>query len=346
MMGKKKYLILKGAAGLGNRLTTLMKAIKYANATGRTLFVDWDDGMFANKGDNAFPRLFELRNVAWTTDKEELVEAFLNGASSYPPCLTLDDIEKPAFDQFKVIYPRLSFRFFPFRYMMMYICRDKWSYLAGLEMLQSRRNNVKDYWGAVRNVFKGDNIPMGGMFSKNHHEDIIYYYDHRPIVSLKGLTDYVEPKKFIQNMIDELSAKYRLAECIGIHVRYTDKKPIGQLTKLYKKTDRMMEAPHERIFLCTDNPDVYDDFVGRYGNRVFQIAKSLPKVPKGYGLHNWALQNSDADTKEKMAIEAIIDMWLLSKVKVLYWQGNSSFSYISKMLKNDPSTTYNWMGLW
>jgi len=46
----EKYLVLKGCAGLGNRLITLLKAIQYCKKTGRRLYVDWADGMFAGGG--------------------------------------------------------------------------------------------------------------------------------------------------------------------------------------------------------------------------------------------------------------------------------------------------------
>lgn len=61
---KTKYLVLKGCAGLGNRFITLMKAINYAKVSGRTLYVDWSDGMFGALGKNAFSEYFDIKVIS------------------------------------------------------------------------------------------------------------------------------------------------------------------------------------------------------------------------------------------------------------------------------------------
>jgi hypothetical protein len=71
-MSKRRFLIVKGAAGLGNRLVSLANAIDYARRSNRVLHVDWSDGQFAAKGDNAFPLFFSLRNVEQFTNPAEL----------------------------------------------------------------------------------------------------------------------------------------------------------------------------------------------------------------------------------------------------------------------------------
>ena len=40
----QKYLILKGCAGLGNRIFSILNAISYSKKTGRKLIIDWSDG--------------------------------------------------------------------------------------------------------------------------------------------------------------------------------------------------------------------------------------------------------------------------------------------------------------
>jgi hypothetical protein len=58
--------------------------------------------------------------------------------------------------------------------------------------------------------------------------------------------------------------------------------------------------------------------------------------------------NASGEEKERFFEDSIADMWLLSMTGMLYWQGNSSFSYISKILKNDSAnsaTTVDWLKL-
>lgn len=340
-----KYLVLKGCAGLGNRLISLMRAIKYSNSTNRTLFVDWDDGMFGNRGENAFYSLFELSNVSYTKEKQEILRMYDSGCSCYPKDLRRDEIVKEAVHMFKVVTPYVS-RFIPYKYFGNWLFRGKMTYIMGLQSLQRSGNGVNTYFEVVKNINRGDNMPMGGVLKKNKKDDIVMFYDARPIVNIENIAQYISPVKDILLLIDEYAKRYNIKESIGVHVRYTDKKPLFFLSRLYKMMDKLLEDnPSQRIFLCTDNHDIVDIFKEKYGDNVFQTDKYLPDSA-GKGIHNYARENLDWETKNRMAIECIMDMWLLSRCKVLYWQGNSSFSYISKYLKNDPNTTINWMSLW
>ena len=56
----EKYVIVEGFAGLGNRFRTIGAAMNYCIKTGRKISIDWCDGMFADKGINAFDHFFEI----------------------------------------------------------------------------------------------------------------------------------------------------------------------------------------------------------------------------------------------------------------------------------------------
>jgi len=103
------------------------------------------------------------------------------------------------------------------------------------------------------------------------------------------------------------------------------------------------DHPQQKIFLCTDNNDVISEFAAHYSSNLMIRDKYIPQT-NGTGIHQYALHNLDGKTKEIMLRDSIMDMWLLGMTKELYWQGNSSFSYISKIIKNEPKTTHNWMG--
>jgi len=81
-----------------------------------------------------------------------------------------------------------------------------------------------------------------------------------------------------------------------------------------------------------------------FNERLIIYEKYLPKT-ENVGIHKWAAKKSTTNVREKLFEDSIIDMWLLGMSKILYWQGNSSFSYISKLIKNDPKTTVNWLKL-
>ena len=58
-MGRPKYLLVKGRAGLGNRLLAALTGIRYARLSGRRLVVDWRDESYSDDGTDAFPRFFD-----------------------------------------------------------------------------------------------------------------------------------------------------------------------------------------------------------------------------------------------------------------------------------------------
>lgn len=97
---KTKYLVLKGCAGLGNRFITLMKAINYAKMSGRTLYVDWSDGMFGALGKNAFSEYFDIKGIK-CCDIEEVMNAYHAGASCYPSKIRKDDLVNPIYPQIR-----------------------------------------------------------------------------------------------------------------------------------------------------------------------------------------------------------------------------------------------------
>src|SRR5579871_3449573 len=54
-----KYLVLKGKAGLGNRMLAALSAILFARLTQRKLVIDWRDETYSDDRSNVFPHLFE-----------------------------------------------------------------------------------------------------------------------------------------------------------------------------------------------------------------------------------------------------------------------------------------------
>ena len=59
----EKYLILKGYAGLGDRLSSLGYAIKLATDTNRILLIDWSDYMWCQSENKGFFYYFKLKNL-------------------------------------------------------------------------------------------------------------------------------------------------------------------------------------------------------------------------------------------------------------------------------------------
>ena len=59
----------------------------------------------------------------------------------------------------------------------------------------------------------------------------------------------------------------------------------------------------------------------------------------------WGIDNLDEAYKSKMIKSSIMDMWLLSRCKTLFYQGNSSFSRISHLLHSNKNACHDWESL-
>ena len=348
---KTKYLVLKGCAGLGNRFITLMKAINYAKLSGRTLYVDWSDGMFEALGKNAFSEYFDLKGIK-CCNLEDVISAYETGATCYPSKMRKDDLTNPICEerdvkgQFVVYLPKIA-RKTIYKVALSVVPLHKLVYILGLQSFQRIEVKEKLSWKyVVKHMFDGDNLPLGSNIWPWLHARIVLFADFRPLVSMKNFFNYVSLKKNMYDKIASKASELGVQNAVGVHVRYTDKKPKGQLDVLHHQLKSMIEADScLKIFLCSDNPDVVEDFKRIYPGKVLFYEKFIPKVEDG-GIHIWAAQHATDEVKQRMFEDSITEMWMLSMTKTLFWQGNSSFSYISKLLRDkENKKNIDWLKL-
>ena len=343
-----KYLVLKGCAGLGNRLITLMKAVHYAELSGRYIYVDWSDGMFGAVGHNVFDDYFNL-NYGKTVSLNQVVEAFKTGATTYPSCIEEKDFYIPVYPEssvessFDVYTPKIA-NLTLYKIGLSIIPLHKIGYFFGLQSFQRRdKFNDLNWWKTVISANDGKNFPLGSNMWPWLKSDIVFFADFRPLTSMKHFSEIIQLKDSYEKLVNATAYELSLDNAIGVHIRYTDKKPKKQLTRLIKELQYQIRG-NNKIFLCTDNKDIEDDFIESFGNKIIATKKYIPKV-EGKGIHIWSAQQNNENLKLQMFRESLMDMWLLSKCKYLYWQGNSSFSYISTLLLNDKHKCSDWMNL-
>lgn len=139
----ERILILKGCAGLGNRLITLYSAIRYCIKTHRKLYVDWSDGMFEDKGKNAFFEFFELKGVEHSENLKEVYLAVDNHASIYPRTMTDDELSKGIYENWHVVGSYLAKHSPLYRVVIGKFVVGKVSSLFGLRSWQRKADNSK-----------------------------------------------------------------------------------------------------------------------------------------------------------------------------------------------------------
>lgn len=343
-----KYLVLKGCAGLGNRLITLMKALQYAKLSGRKIYVDWADGMFGAVGTNVFEEYFFLRDAKHSSF-EEVLDVFREGGTTFPSDWKESDFHKPIYPEssapssFMVYTPKIALNT---RYKVLFsiLPLHKISYILGLQSFQRpERMQGMTWWKMIRTMWRDDNMPLGSSLWPWLDAKIVFFADFRPLVAMSNFSKHIELKPFMQRVVEQKVREMQLDTAVGVHIRYTDKKPVIAIQSLIDKIDHLVRAKH-RIFLCTDNKDIEEDFRCRYGSSLLTNEKEMPNV-SGEGIHIWASFQDNPELKKRMFEDSLIDMWLLSKCKFLYWQGNSSFSYISSLLVKDRKSCADWTKL-
>lgn len=316
-MRQNKYTIVKGCAGLGNRLVTIYSAILYSKGTQRKLIIDWRDGQFDRKGLNAFDKCFVLKNVDHT-GIEVLTE--LNGLAhnSYlfqaKPDASIYDLYHEVHSSF---WESLPNKVFPNQFLLK--LRRRW------------QQNIK---GSFSNA-----INFGSDLSLNNSEDVIYYLDQLPFLDYKAMPDFIELSSEIAKIVENNADRMKLNQKVGVHVRFSDKKPTVMLSRLIALIKE--KFPDNDVFLSTDSSLVQELFSKNF-HKVLCSDKFLPEL-KGEGLHQWALYNQRDDLKYLLYEQSVIDMFLLSKCKYLFFQGNSTFSNVSKIYHPNIENCYDWL---
>ena len=326
----EKYLIVKGCAGLGNRVSTLCSAIEYAKETHRTLLVDWGDGEIVAEGYNFFNDYFSLKDVPHLTSYTPIVQQ--KNLRYYPDVQGCDITAGTfrLFDQCKSDrLPRIPFHRLPKNKIRTF--RRHWRV--------KEREGVK--CANKRFLLLDDKVlPYGGDMSKRLKHDVVFYLDFIPSFSRKTMERHVRLKDPIHSRINRfLLNELDGGRALGVHIRATDKKPEREINDLVAYL-RSLDKDNVSIFLSTDNIDLQRQLM-QVIEAIKVFPKQLPRVASG-GIHQWSVRNKDHTKAVELLESSIIDMYLLSTCEYLLFQGNSSFSRIAALMHGNPGKAMDW----
>ncbi|TAL60414.1 MAG: hypothetical protein EPN85_07285 [Bacteroidetes bacterium] len=331
-MTKEKYLVLKGCAGLGNRLMTICNALEYCKRTNRRLIIDWSDGVFAPKGLNVFLKYFRIIDFASLSSLEDVQEG-MDGFSFYPPVFK-KNIESGGYDHFHHVTTTF-FQKIPKRVLF----NERLKMLHGFWQDKTRLTPTSAF-GFFKEIFVFSNLPFGHDLSRNRTEDVLFYFDFTPNSLKETFLKHVVLQSDIDGRIASYASEHNLnRNTIGVHVRSTDKKPERSLAALYEKIKKLNLRDFQ-IFLATDNKEVATAVKNMFP-KVIEYPKFMPDI-KSEGMHLWAKYNDQLQHGERILEESIVDMWLLSKCEYLLFQGNSTFSILSSFMHPNRSKSIDW----
>lgn len=330
-VSSEKYLVVKGCAGLGNRLFTICAAIDFAIKTSRILVIDWTDGQFGIKGENVFNKYFKIQGIKTLPNLTDIPN--FQSLSCYPEVWQKHP-EYGVYNAFLEARHKLLGKL-PSQLLV----TKKLKMLKGFWLTIEKKTVPKSVIAFCWELFNNENLPFGNSLSLNHSEDVVFYVDFVPQMNEQVFFKHLKLKNDIEEKIKQFADSNQLSvDCIGVHVRFSDKKPDNTIESLFAKITSI--GVDKTIFLATDNSLIVEKFKQKF-KKVIQYPKFQPAIGNN-GLHQWALYNNKIEHAQQILKESIIDMWLLSKCEYLVYQGNSSFSRISKLLHIDAQKTLDW----
>ena len=293
-----RVLIVKAKGGFGNRILSAATGVIVAELTGRTAIIDWRDGEYLPKGQDAYPLLFESPTgltASGFDDRTDVVPAIWSGRLSEHPT-----------DLIHSFYPTEHSNPFVYRKLSIDLARPDensdlavfWSYLPKMarvrhQLARSRRFHGMSPRDATREALK----------------------------------QYFRPNARVRSEVRALFEE-RSRPIIGVHIRYTDRKV--SLERIVSEVARLRNrVPAAAIFLATDNETVQAKFRATFSN-VFVIDKVLGDDANS--LH----EHVELDDPLHEAENALIDMWALSSCDWLVHSRHSTFSVAAALIGDIP----------
>lgn len=307
----EKHLIVKGIAGLGNRMLAAMTGILFARLMHRRLIIDWSDFTYSNDETNVFPLLFTCTDAdppIAIPETDSISPQLWQGRLHKSASVVISEVDPSAYVSRRG-YRRFSYDLdvldHPEEVLVM------WSYT---QLIRRARKHFRGEFAALAR--KSDEAILAEL-----------------------LRTTLIPRPEISARIKKWKAEhFGSGPVIGVHIRFMDTKipwlPSIQLRtsldSFFVAIDRIMaKEPQAVIFLATDNQEAQRLVEERYP-KVIATEKWFPTT--GHEMH----QNPECTDRLNNAVEALIDMYLLSECDYLVFPSSSTFSYISSLLANIP----------
>lgn len=291
-----RAVLVKGIDGLGNRILSLLSAILYARLAGRCVWVDWRDGIYADRGINAFSSLFQS-SIAIALECEPpgrsvhpwLWESHLHMSAHELRCLY------GPFGGSRCPFSGTLFSFDPSVLDHQADLIVIWSSISFVNKLRRHFHGPWSTWRVLSEM---------KILARLLHEELPIH----PAIAAR---------------VNQFTRIWPDLPRIGVHVRHTDR--TTNLLRLWRRLDQLLARhPHAMIVLATDAAVVQEEFRRRYP-AVFTLPKWF--APSG-PLHQ---RSAPCPDRLAMAHDSLVEMRLLAHCDHLIVNGNSSFSQITRL---------------
>lgn len=297
-MPADKYLVIKGKGGMGNRMLCALTGLLYGELTGRKTIIDWRDACYSDDGSNAFGSLFHNDHVCPVN--------ILPRDASIRPAIWNGNLHKSMVEMVNE-YDNGNHASV-FLHLKYSVDVRKLDYDEDVLVFWNYMHCIPSLWSHLRR----HSHPLGGLSTQE--------------VIKRGLKAYLPPAEAVKEKVRQFKAAHWHDSMIGVHIRHTDRKM--RLSKYERPLQRqLLRTPDARIFLATDNRSVMESYRGRYPD----LCSTTKWFPEGMrSMH----QNPTCPDKLANGIDALTDMFLLSKCDCLIYPRCSTFSWLSSLLSD------------
>lgn len=299
-----KYLVLKGASGLGNRMLSALTAVMYARLTGRRLIADWSDAVYSDDGSNVFSRFF-------------VGPSFRHGDD-----VPLTDSVTPAIwrGHLHESVPELRRRYRHLtrgRIRRDATARTRWRLLSSVDLTRLEHpEELAVIWGPNQRInllrphFRGEFAELSRMSTQ--------------AILSQLLAEELLLHPRIQARVDEIRTRHLEGPTVGVHLRVSDQRV--RVEAILSELDALLaREPDLRIFAATDNIEAKEMMERRYPG-VITAPHWYP--PPGEPLH---LSDERPDRVES-GVESLVDLYLLGGCDYLVGDTTSSFTRVARLL--------------
>ena len=297
-----RVLVVKGIAGMGNRMLSVLTAMLYSRLTSRRLVVDWRDSLYSEDSSNIFFSFFQ-------TQADDLSRELLS-CDSVAPAVWQGNLDK-SINQLASLQGTKNLND-PRDWERLSIMPAKLDYQERVLVLWTFFENIQ----SLRKHFTGPFAPLRRKTNVDILKDL--------------LKNELQLQTAIQKCVEDFKRHHFTTYTIGVHVRNTDK--ITNLSAINKKLDRVLkEFAGAKIFLATDSHVIQNLFKKRYG-RIIVTNKWYPESEIPIFL------SPDCPNRVESAIEALVDMYLLAECDDLIFDASSAFGYVASLLSRTPDS--------
>jgi len=294
------YVLVKGTAGLGNRIFALLSAALYARLASRRLVVDWSDPSYSNDRSNVVHRFFHSPVLS---PLDELPDT-----ASVRPSVWRGRLHRTAMELVREQLPELVTDPLVWRHYSFELARlDHQEELLVMWTYYPLVNELRRHFH--------------GEFSTLRELD-----DDGVLRRLMRETLELHPA--IRQRVDDVRSSWPAGPLIGVHLRHTDK--VTNEGSVRRRLDALLRRhAGARVYLATDSRAMQERLAGAYPDLL-----TMPKwYPAGGKLH----ESRECRDRTENGIEALTELYLLSGCDHLVVDRRSAFSRLAVILSNPES---------